>query len=61
MLQTHVQLFLRFNESGGLMDCIHNILKSAFADDQLLLKKENSWWKQMYEILDLFQLSLTIN
>ena len=35
--------FLRFSESGGLMDGIHNILKAAFAEDQLLLKKENSW------------------
>ena len=34
---------LRFSESGGLMDGIHNILKAAFAEDQLLLKKENSW------------------
>jgi hypothetical protein len=31
------------SESGGLMDGIHNILKAAFAEDQLLLKKENSW------------------
>jgi hypothetical protein len=35
--------FLRFSESGGLMDGIHNILKAAFAEDQLLLKSENSW------------------
>ena len=35
--------FLRFSESGGLMDGIHNILKAAFAEDQLLLKKENPW------------------
>ena len=35
--------FLRFSESGGLMGGIHNILKAAFAEDQLLLKKENSW------------------
>ena len=35
--------FLRFSESGGLMDGIHNILKAAFAEHQLLLKKENSW------------------
>ena len=54
--------FLRFSESGGLMDDIHNILKIAFAEDQLLLKKkENSWSKKMYKILDLFQLSSTIN
>jgi hypothetical protein len=32
--------FLRLSESGGvLMDGIHNILKAAFAEDQLLLKK----------------------
>ena len=37
--------FLRFSESGGLMDGIHNILKAAFAEDQLLLKKENFWSK----------------
>ena len=50
MLQTHVQLFfLRLCESAGLMDGIRNILKAAFAEDQLLLKKkkkeENSWSK----------------
>ena len=43
------------------MDGIHNMLKAAFAEHQLLLKKENSWLKKMYEILDLFQLSSTIN
>jgi hypothetical protein len=32
--------FLRLSESGGLMDGIHNILKAAFAEDQLLLKKK---------------------
>jgi hypothetical protein len=32
--------FLRFSESGGLMDGIHNILRAAFAEDQLLLKKK---------------------
>jgi hypothetical protein len=32
--------FLRFSESGGLMDDIHNILKIAFTEDQLLLKKK---------------------
>jgi hypothetical protein len=54
--------FLKLSESGGvLMDGIHNILKAAFAEDQLLLNKENSWSKKMYEILDLFQLSSTIN
>jgi hypothetical protein len=54
--------FLRLSESGGLMDGIHNILRAAFAEDQLLLKKkENSWSKKMYKILDLFQLSSTIN
>ena len=37
--------FLRLNDSGGLMDGIHNILKAAFVEDQLLLKKENSWSK----------------
>ena len=52
--------FLRFGESGGLMDGIHNILKAAFAEDQLLLKKkENSWSKKMYEILRL--ISIIIN
>jgi hypothetical protein len=41
------------------MNGIHNILKAAFAEDQLLLKKKKkkSWWKKMYEILDLFQLT----
>ena len=52
--------FLRFRECGGLMDGIHNILKAAFAEDQLLLKKEHSWSNKMYEILNLFQLSSTI-
>jgi hypothetical protein len=28
------------SESGGLMNGIHNILKAAFAEDQLLLKKK---------------------
>ena len=51
--------FLRFSESGGLMDDIHNILKIAFAEDQLLLKKENSWSKKMYEIIRL--ISIIIN
>jgi hypothetical protein len=32
--------FLRLSESGGLMDGIHNILRAAFAEDQLLLKKK---------------------
>ena len=31
--------FLRFSESDGMMDGIHNILKEAFAEHQLLLKK----------------------
>ena len=32
--------FLKLSESGGVvMDGIHNILKAAFAEDQLLLKK----------------------
>ena len=31
--------FLRFSESGGLMDGIHYILNAAFAEHQLLLKK----------------------
>ena len=30
-------LRLRLSESGGLMDDIHNILKAAFTEDQLLL------------------------
>ena len=34
---------LRLSESGGLMDGIHNIHKATFAEDQLLLKNENSW------------------
>ena len=39
ILHAHVQLFLRFSESDGMMDGIHNILKEAFAEHQLLLKK----------------------
>jgi hypothetical protein len=31
--------FLRFSESDGMMDGIHNILKEAFTEHQLLLKK----------------------
>jgi hypothetical protein len=39
-----------FTISVGLMDGIHNIIKAAFAEDQLLLKKnENSWEKKMME------------
>ena len=35
-----INYLLRFSESGGLMNGIHNILKSAFAEDQLLIKKK---------------------
>jgi uncharacterized protein with PIN domain len=46
---------------GGLMGDIHNILKAAFAEDKFLLKKRKFLVEKMYEIVDLFQLSSTIN
>jgi hypothetical protein len=52
--------FLKLSESGGvLMDGIHNILKAAFAEDQLLLKKENSWSKK--NVRNIRLISIIIN